>query len=129
MHMRVVVWGVHLLPGVPACAGLCIAPSDAVFVLACLSAKLRLVACLVWSPLQGEGCSVDSDGRGTPGATVHVFILADMMFSWVAKQYCWLKVSTKSAGVCQRMISQTYRGRKNASRRISRQLDPGASAK
>jgi len=35
MHMRVVVRGVHLLPGVPACAGLCIAPSDVVFVLAC----------------------------------------------------------------------------------------------
>ena len=39
----------------------------------------------MWSPLQGEGCSVDSAERGTEGATVHVCILADMMFSLVCR--------------------------------------------
>jgi hypothetical protein len=86
MHMRVVVRGVHLLPGVPACAGLCIAPSDVVFVLACGAPDCGWwqVSCGVLERTR-EVCSVDSAGRGTEGKTVHVCILADMMFSLV----CW----------------------------------------
>jgi hypothetical protein len=68
---------------VPACFVLCIVPSHAGCVLACLSAKL--LACLVWSLFEGEGCSVQGDGRGKEGATVHVFILADMILSLVRR--------------------------------------------
>ena len=83
MHTRVVVRGVHLLPPQPACFVLWIAPSHAVCVLACLSAKL--LVCLVWGLLEGEGCGVRGDGRGKEGATVHVFTLADMMLSLVRR--------------------------------------------